>query len=81
MLETSAPQGFEGGGTAGGSYKHDSILVPNDYGIFLRHQRLVVKGGRFSVLRVVTSLNMDKTGLMWFKSLEKSAFPYFPPLV
>lgn len=83
MLETSAPQGFEEGwaGMAGGSNKHDFILVPNDCGIFPGHQRLVAKVGPFLVLRVVRSLNMDTTGLMWFKSLEKRAFPDFPPLV
>lgn len=32
---------------AGGSNKHDFILVPNDCGIFLRHQRLVEKVGVF----------------------------------
>lgn len=48
MLETSAPQGFEEGWAGmvggGGSNKHDFILVPNDCGIFPRHQRLVAKG-------------------------------------
>lgn len=83
MLETSAPQGFEEGwaGMTGGSNKHDFILVPNDCGIFLRHQTLVVKVGSFLELRVVACLNINTTGFMWFKSPDRRAFPDFPPLV
>lgn len=40
--------GWEGRGEEEKRNKHDFILVPNDCGIFLRHQRLVVVVGGLS---------------------------------